>query len=137
MRPDATVLIAPFFRDGAGADPMLWAAIAGDEPRMPEAYAFIPRPGGRAAYGPAPTQLSEIMETIQDTSVTVVARGAVRAQVAADLRAKGITDVIVGPMARGRAMLVFFTDLFGREPEAVDGVWIWRAVDVRGVSPEP
>ena len=137
LRPDATVLVAPFFRDGAGADPMLWAAVAGDEPRMPEAYAYVPRPGGQAGYGPAPTQLSQLMEAIQDGTVTIVARGAVRDQVATDLRAKGITDVIVGPMTRDGAMLAFFRDLFGRDPEAVDGVWIWRAVDVRGVSVAP
>jgi hypothetical protein len=137
MRPDATILFAPFFRDGAGADPMLWAAIAGDEPRMVEAYAYVPRPDGSAGYGPDPTQLFTIMETIQDadSDLTVVARGAVRDAVAGDIRAKGITDVIVGPMVRTRAMLGFFTDLFGRPPEAVDGVWIWREVDTNGVTP--
>ncbi len=139
MRPDATILFAPFFRDGAGADPMLWAAIAGDEPRMVEAYAYVPRPDGSAGYGPDPTQLFSIMETIQDadSDVTVVARGSVRETVAADLRGKGITEVIVGPMVRTRAMIGFFTDLFGREPEEVDGVWIWRDVDTRGVAPAP
>ncbi len=137
MRPDATILFAPFFRDGAGADPMLWAAIAGDAPRMVEAYAYVPRPDGSAGYGPDPTQLFTIMETIQDADndLTVVARGAVRDAVAGDIRAKGITDVIVGPMVRTKAMLGFFTDLFGRPPEAVDGVWIWREVDTSGVTP--
>jgi hypothetical protein len=139
MRPDATILFAPFFRNGAGADPMLWAAIAGDEPRMVEAYAFVPRPDGRAGFGPNPTQLFSIMQAIQDapSDVVVVARGAVRDQVAADIRAKGITDVIVGPMARAKAMTAFFTDLFGRPPEAVAGVSIWRGVDTRGVAPVP
>jgi hypothetical protein len=135
MRPDATILFAPFFRNGAGADPMLWAAIAGDEPRMVEAYAYVPRPDGRAGYGPNPTQLFSIMQSIQDApeDIAIVARGAVRGQVDADIRAKGITDVIVGPMVRTRAMIAFFSDLFGRPPEVVDGVWIWRAVDTRGV----
>jgi hypothetical protein len=139
MRPDATILFAPFFRNGAGADPMLWAAIAGDEPRMVEAYAFVPRPDGRAGFGPNPTQLFSIMQSIQDapSDLVVVARAAVREQVAADIRAKGITDVIVGPMARTKAMTAFFTDLFGRPPEAVDGVGIWRGVDTRGVAPVP
>jgi hypothetical protein len=139
MRSDATILFAPFFRNGAGADPMLWAAIAGDEPRMVEAYAYVPRPDGRAGYGPNPTQLFSIMGSIQDapSDLAIVARAAVRDQVAADIRAKGITDVIVGPMVRTRAMIAFFTDLFGRPPEAVDGVWIWRAVDVQGVTPAP
>ena len=77
MRPDATILFAPFFRDGAGADPMLWAAIAGDEPRMVEAYAYVARPDGSAGYGPDPTQLFSIMEAIQDAAsdVSIVARG--------------------------------------------------------------
>jgi len=139
MRADATILFAPFFRNGAGADPMLWAAIAGDEPRMVEAYAYVVRPDGRAGYGPNPTQLFSIMQSIQDaqTDVVLVARGTVRDQVAADIRAKGITDVIVGPMTRTQPMIAFFTDLFGRPPEVVDGVWIWRAVDTRGVAPVP
>lgn len=137
MRADATILIAPFFRDGAGADPMLWAAATGDEMRMVEAYAYVPLPDGRASYGPAPSQLFSIMEAIQDRDVGVVARGAVRAQVAADLRARRVTDVIVGPMARERAMIAFFSDLFGRPPEAVDGVSIWRDVDAHGPTPEP
>jgi hypothetical protein len=139
MRPDATILFAPFFRDGAGADPMLWAAIAGDEPRMVEAYAYVPRPDGSAGYGPNPNQLFTIMEAIQDavSDLAIVARGAVRTEVDADIRAKGITDVIVGPMVRTRPMIAFFSDLFGRPPQEVDGVWIWRGVDTHGVTPAP
>ena len=32
-------------------------------------------------------------------------------------------------------MIAFFSDLFGRPPEEVDGVWIWRDVDSHGVTP--
>ena len=137
MRPDATVMIAPFFRNGAGADPMIWAAVAGNEVRMPEAYAFVPGTDGRASYGPPGTQLSDIMEVIQDTGVTLVARGDVRAQVARDLEAKAITDVIVGPMRNRAQMVAFFSDLFGRSPQEVDEVEIWRDVDRIGVAPSP
>lgn len=137
MRPDATVMVAPFFRDGAGADPMLWAAVAGDAIRMPEAYAYVPGTDGTASYGPPATQLSAIMETIQDRGSALVARSEVRAQVARDLVAKGITDVIVGPMSQRAPMVAFFTDLFGRAPVEVDGVEIWRNVDRTGVAPVP
>ena len=137
MRPDATVMIAPFFRDGAGADPMIWAAIAGDAVRMPEAFAFVPAAAGTASYGPPATQLSTIMETIQGQGITIVARGDVRAQVAADLRTKGITDVVVGPMGQRAQMVSFFSDLFGQPPEEIDGVEIWRNVDRTGVAPTP
>ena len=77
------------------------------------------------------------METIQDRGSTLVARGEVRAQVARDLVAKGITDVIVGPMSQRAPMVAFFTDLFGRLPEEIDGVEIWRNVDRSGVAPNP
>jgi hypothetical protein len=128
MRPDATVMVAPFFRDGAGADPMLWAAFAGNELRMPEAYAFVPSSDGTASYGPP---------SIQDRGSTLVARGDVRSEVARDLVAKRITDVIVGPMNHGAEMIAFFTDLFGRPPEEIDGVQIWRNVARTGVAPGP
>ena len=137
MRPDATVMIAPFFRDGAGADPMIWAAIAGDAIRMPEAFAFVPTANGTASYGPPGTQLSDIMEAIQGGGGILVARGDVRAQIARDLTAKGITDVIVGPMNQRAQMVAFFSDLFGQPPEEVDGVEIWRDVDRTGVAPSP
>jgi hypothetical protein len=133
--PDGTtILVAPFFRDGAGADPMLWAAVAGDGFRMPEAYAYVPQTNGTAGYGPPETQLSSVMETIQDKGVTVVVRGAARTQVGKDLQAASIHDVIVGPMNDRRQMVAFFTDLFGRAPAEVDGVEIWRDVDTNGVS---
>lgn len=135
LRQDATELVAPFFYDGAGADPMLWAAVAGDEVRMPEAYAYVPLPDGRPNFGPAATQLSTIMEAIQDRGVTIVARGQVRAQVGRDLVAARVTDVIVGPMNARAQMVGFFTDLFGRPPAQTDGVQIWRNVDVHGVAP--
>jgi hypothetical protein len=137
IRPGSITLFAPWFTDGAGAAPMLWAAVAGDAPRMYEAYAFVPDAKGRPRYGPAPTQLSRIMETIQDQGVTVVARGDVRAQVALALQAIPVADVIVGPMQNRRQMVVFFTDLFGRPPLEVDGVQIWRDVDRHGVVPAP
>jgi len=116
---------------------MIWAAIAGDAVRMPEAFAFVPAAAGTASYGPPATQLSTIMETIQGQGITIVARGDVRAQVAADLRTKGITDVVVGPMGQRAQMVSFFSDLFGQPPEEIDGVEIWRNVDRTGVAPTP
>ena len=129
----STVLIAPFFRDGAGADPMLWAAVAGDEVRMPEAYAFVPLAGGIPNYGPVPNALSATMETIQDKGGRLVVRGTLRDQIAADLRAERVADVIVGPMRYQQQMLIFFEDLFGRPATYTDGVYIWRGVDRSGV----
>ncbi|MEW6226397.1 MAG: hypothetical protein AB1627_17390 [Chloroflexota bacterium] len=125
---DAIVLVAPHFTNGAGAAPMLWAAVAGNRPRLYEAYAYVPDEDGQPRYGPASTQLTRIMERIQDDGVTLVARGEVREQVLRDIAANGITDVIVGPMDHREQMVAFFTDLFGRPPAEVDGVQLWRGV---------
>ena len=132
---DDIVLFAPFFRDGAGADPMIWAAASGNEVRMAEAYAKIALPDGSVSIGPPSTQLTDIMEKIQGHGDAIVARGSQRDQVARDLVSTSITHVIVGPMPHRDVMVAFFTDLFGRPPEEIEGVQLWRHVDVDGVRP--
>ncbi len=85
----AIVLVAPHFTNGAGAAPMLWAAYTGNRLRLYEAYAYVPDADGNPRYGPAHTQLTRIMERIQDDGVTLVARGGVRDQVFRDIAARG------------------------------------------------
>ncbi len=135
--PDETVLVAPYFANASHAAPMVWAAVADYGLRMPEAYAYMPQPDGRTLSGAPPTRLSKIMLSIQDDNASVVARGEVRAQVTANLRDAGVRHVIVGPMQSLAPMLAFFTDLFGREPERVGGIAIWRDVNVWGVVAAP
>lgn len=130
-----TVLIAPLPGNGSETAPMLWAAVAGHGVRMAEAFALIPLPDGRtSAVGPA-TALTDAMHHVQDRHGGLVARGTVRAEIAADLRAANIRHVIVGPMAAQAEMVAFFRDLFGRAPEMTGGVEIFRDVDVAGVTP--
>lgn len=133
----SVVLIAPFFRDGAGASPMLWTAVAGGGVRMPEAYAYIPSADGTPMYGPPATNLSSIMEQIQDSGVVIVARGAERDAVAGELHRLQISHIIVGPMDKRSQMVAFFTDLLGRDPRNVDGVRLWANVQQEGVAPAP
>ncbi len=135
--PTETVLVAPYFINGGQAAPMLWAAEANYGLRMPEAYAYMPQPGGGTNSGPPATRLSKIMLAIQDGETSLVARGEVRAQVAATLRFAEVRHVIVGPMQAWETMLAFFTDLFGRAPERVGEIAIWRDVNVRGVVAPP
>jgi hypothetical protein len=132
---DDIVLFAPYFTNGAGAAPMIWAATAGDEPRMYEAYAYVPSPDGTPRYGPVPTELSRTMQAIQDEGSTIVVRGAVRDQIARDLEGAGIAVVIVGPMPNRLQMVAFFSDLFDRPPREVDGVELWTGVAETGVQP--
>jgi len=128
-----TVLIAPLPGNGIEAAPMLWAAVAGYDIRMAEAYAFVPLPDGRtSALGPS-TTLTDAMRAIQRNRSSILAAGNLRTQIAADLHAAGIRHVIVGPMAARDAMVAFFSNLFGRPPDEVEGVAIWRDVDIAGV----
>ncbi|OBI77148.1 hypothetical protein [Mycobacterium asiaticum] len=138
IKPDEIVLVAPYFLDAAGrAEPMLWAADTDYGLRMPEAYAYMPQPDGRTRTGPPPTRLAQIMLMIQDDKIPVLARDEVRAQIAADLRAADVRHVIVGPMQQWPAMFAFFTDLFGRDPQRVGEIGIWRDVNLRGVVAPP
>ncbi|KAA1249626.1 hypothetical protein F0Q45_14080 [Mycobacterium simiae] len=137
IEPTETVLVAPYFINGGQAAPMVWAAQADYGLRMPEAYAYMPQPDGRTSSGPPATRLSKIMLAIQDGETSLVARGEVRAQVAATLRFAEVRHVIVGPMQAWQAMIAFFTDLFGRAPERVGEIAIWWDVNVRGVVAPP
>lgn len=135
--PDETVLVAPYFTNGIQAAPMVWAAEADYGLRMPEAYAYVPLPDGRTSSGPPPTRLFKVMRMIQEDKMSFVARDEVRAQIIANLRFAEVRHVIVGPMEAANEMLAFFTDLFGRPPEYVGEIAIWRDVNVRGVVAAP
>jgi len=134
---DETVLVAPYFVNGGEAAPMVWAAEAGYGLRMPEAYAYLPQPNGKTYSGPAQSQLTFTMYVIQQRGAWLVARGEVRAQIAADLKAADVRHVIVGPTQNWQQLVAFFTDLAGRPPELVEGVALWRDIDVREMSVTP
>ncbi|WP_428340202.1 hypothetical protein [Mycobacterium sp.] len=135
--PAETVLVAPYFVNGGEAAPMVWAAVADYGLRMPEAYAYVPQPDGGTYSGPPQSQLTFTMFVIQQRGARLVARGAVRAQIAADLKDTDVRHVIVGPTEHWRELLAFFTDLFGRAPELVDEVAIWRDINVREIAATP
>lgn len=124
------VLFAPWFTNGAGADPMLWAAVADARPRMYEGYVFVPGPDGRPRYGPQPGRLAQIMMDVQDHGTRVVLSAADRAAAARELIDANVSDVIVGPLRYRAEMVALFTDLLGRPPIETGGVELWRNVQV-------
>ncbi|HEY3335219.1 MAG TPA: hypothetical protein VGK16_08290 [Candidatus Limnocylindrales bacterium] len=130
LGPDALVLFAPHFANGAGAAPMQWTAVAGNEPRMWQGYAYVPRDDGRPGYGPPGNDLTRMMVEIQDNGTPLLARGVDRQRAIGDLVDNGITHVIVGPLKHRAEMVAFFTDLFAGPPEELEGVELW---DVRSI----
>jgi hypothetical protein len=125
---DETILFAPWFTNGAGADPMLWAAIAEARPRMYEGYVYVPDDRGRPRYGPRAGALARLMIEVQDHGIVAPLTGEQRAAAMEELRAAQISVVIVGPLRYRTEMLSLFTDLFRRPPTEVDGVQLWRDV---------
>jgi hypothetical protein len=123
-----TILAAPWFTNGAGADPMLWAAIADAQPRLREGYIYVPDAEGNPRYGPSRGELAKLMIEIQDTGATALARGSERRQSLDELRTEQISVVLVGSMRYRSQMIAFFTDLLGVAPTDSDGVALWRDV---------
>jgi hypothetical protein len=131
---DEIVLFAPWFTNGAGADPMLWAAVAEARPRMHEGFLFVPGPDGRPRYGPEPGRLAKLMMEVQDHGVRIELSAADRAAAMQELGDARISVVIVGPLRYRAEMISLFTDLLGRPPIETGGVQLWR--DVQGsISP--
>lgn len=136
--PDgAVVLLAPYVANGGGADIMLWQAEAGMRFRMPQGYAFIPGPHGDPIFGPRTTVIGDTMDAIENRGAAIRLGGDARREAGAELRTRGVSAVVVGPMRHRALMLDFLADLLGRAPESLDGVEIWRHVDVEGVALTP
>lgn len=125
---DAVILFAPWFTNGAGADPMLWAAVAEARPRMYEGYVYVPDAEGRPRYGPAPGRLARVMMEVQDDGVLPNLSAEDRAAAARELSDADVSVVIVGPMRYREQMIALFTDLFGQPPVEAGGVQLWRNV---------
>ena len=123
---DEVFLFAPWFTNGAGADPMLWAAFAQARPRMYEGYVYVPDADGRPRYGPAPGRLARLMIEVQDHGTQPDLGAEDRAAAAQELSDAGVSVVIVGPMRHREEMVALFTNLFGRPPVKADGVQLWR-----------
>jgi hypothetical protein len=125
---DEVVLFAPWFEDGAGADPMVWAAVAEARPRMYEGYVNVTDAEGRLRTGPPPGPLAKLMIRVQDTGVRPVLSAADRAAAVQELIHADVSDVIVGPLRYRTEMVALFTDLLGGPPIETGGVELWRNV---------
>ena len=130
--PSSVVLVAPFAHYPPTVAPMLWHAVSGMRFRMPEGYFVGADAAGRAEFGPSPTPLSRVIETIQAGGPPPPSTPAVHAILVGVLRGWHVQTVIVGPMNHRPEMAGFFTRLLGRPPTLVGGVLAWWDVDHAG-----
>jgi hypothetical protein len=108
---------------------MVWQALSGMRFRMPEGYYQGPGPQRERLYGPAPSATSALLERIWERGSAPPLDATLRRRIATELRAWGVHDVLVGPMAHGEVMTAVMTDLLGRPPDLSGGVALWLGVD--------
>jgi hypothetical protein len=123
--PHGTVLLVlPFAHQVTSSAPMLWQAESGMTFAMPEGY-FVGPGDDHAVYGPPASPLSTALTDITDRGVAPALDEATRARLIAEMRALGVTRVVLGPMTHHAAMQDFLTGLLGGAPQAQQDVLVW------------
>jgi hypothetical protein len=120
--PAGVALVAPYayaWDDVA----MVWQSQSSMRFKMPEGYGTLPGPSLNAP----PTALGDQMIAIDQGAPYAGMSQSRRVRLLADLRRWNADAVIVGPMEHQAAMVAMFTDLLGRPPEQVGGVYRWSA----------
>jgi hypothetical protein len=122
---DGVALVLPF-PNSAVSEPMTWQAEADLWFRMPGGYFIGPRPDGRPRFNVNPTPGSIILYRIYQGKPPPRLTAGRRRELAGDFVRWRVGSVVVGPMPNQAAMVGFLTELLGRQPRAVDGVYLWR-----------
>jgi hypothetical protein len=126
----SVALVAPFDTSGADISPELWQAASDFRFRMPEGYVYVPSPSGPIT-GPLPTPLGGEMSAIEyappGTALPAISRSERRIY-RADIRAWGVSTVLVGPMPNENVMVEFFDRVVGRKGVVAGGVTAWYNV---------
>jgi hypothetical protein len=123
---DSVVLVLPW-ANRRTALAMTWQAESGLWYRMPGGYFIGPqRDSDQPRFDAIPTSgsitLARIFTGVPPPRLT----GPRRRALARDLVRWRVGSVVVGPMPNQAAMVGFLTDLFGRQPQLVEGVYLWR-----------
>jgi hypothetical protein len=123
---DRVVLVLPWPYRGRSLS-MTWQAEAGLWFRMPGGYFIGPAADGeQPRFDAVPSSGSMTLVRILNGVPPPRLTGPRRRVLARDLLRWRVGSVVVGPMPNQAAMVGFLTDLFGEEPELVDGVYLWR-----------
>jgi len=125
--PGGSVLVLPFPRVDSTA-PMLWQQAAGMSFAMPGGYFIGPAVNGRAYVHGEASRSGQLFRDVLNDGVARPVSPQLRREFAADLARWRSCAVVLGPSRNTDALRVQVTGLLGREPEPVDGVWVWRDV---------
>jgi hypothetical protein len=134
--PEGSVALVAPFPSAQASRAMMWQAMADMHYRMPGGYFVGPDAQGMAKFGPVGTRLSGWMTKIRLGWRKPTLVPELRQQLVADLVRWQVGTVVVGPMdspPTEATMVQFFTELLGRPPEQVAGVWVWWNVRPRSL----
>jgi hypothetical protein len=134
--PEGSVALVLPFANRRVAKAMTWQAEAGMWFRMPGGYIIGPTPNGRPRFDSNPNTATRAFGAIQRGQPAPRLTGGRRRALAANLAGWGVDTIVVGPMEHQATMLRFLTDLLGRRPTLVDGVYLWHDPVVQ-LSPTP
>jgi hypothetical protein len=109
---------------------MLWQAATGMQFRTPEGHATIPE------IVPKKSRLSVMAQAIADGE-SVALTNTDRQSMLAELARWQVKTVIVGPMINEPREALLFTWLFNRDPQQLEGVYVWWGVDAETKQASP
>jgi hypothetical protein len=123
----STALVLPL-ADSTHPAPMLWQATAAYRFAMTGGYAIRGLPGGGATTSPPDGVVASLAQQAESASHIPVVSATTRARALAELRADGVTSIVVGPDSAQRRLVELVTRLIGAAPEWRGGVAFWPVV---------
>jgi hypothetical protein len=123
--PEGSVALVLPFPNRQGSKVMTWQAEAGMWFRMPGGYVIGPTRDGRPRFDSNPNTATRAFGLIQRGLPAPRLVPGRRRALAANLARWDVDTIAVGPMEHQATMLRFLTDLLGRPPTLVDGVYVW------------
>jgi hypothetical protein len=138
--PEGSVALVAPFPSAQASRAMTWQAMADMRYRMPGGYFVGPDAHGRPKFGPVGTRLSGWMTKIRLGWSKPVLVPELRQELVADLVRWQVGTVVVGPMdppSTEATMVRFLSELLGRPPDRVAGVWVWWDVQPSSLIRHP
>lgn len=123
-----TLLVLPF-PGPQTTSTMLWQQAAGLSFAMPGGYFIGPASNGRAYVGGQPSVTGRLFDAVRADGVVRPVTPALRTAFAADMDRWRPCAVVLGPSRNLDSLRDQATALLGREPDVVDGVYLWRDQD--------
>jgi hypothetical protein len=126
--PQGSVALVPPFSNEESSTAMYWQAVADFRFRMPEGEAYVPGP----SLSPPPSDVQQDLVELAAGTYPGNPPADERDRVMANLRQWNVDTIVVGPSPGEARTVAFFTRVTGRQPERIEGVWVWWNVRSTG-----